>query len=203
MSRNADYLQLYHLEEYLFGIVRPSFHRDGYLSAFDFFCIVIWKANRAKSRIAKRLLATHPGTLNDIIRELTEQLHEKNDDEGRLRVLVKGWDFLLPMASAILTVLYPERFTVYDVRVCESLATRTTGSHRARLDNLADKTSFDTIWPRYQNYMKAVANEAKHLPTLRDKDRYPWGKSFSDQLVKDVKSGFGFAPADGTGDESG
>ena len=51
-----DYVRYYDLESYLFEDVRQQFQSEGSLSAFDFFSIVIWKANRAKSKIAKRLL---------------------------------------------------------------------------------------------------------------------------------------------------
>ena len=51
-----DHLAYYDLEAYLFGTVGPRFLNDGRLNAFDFFSIVIWKANRAKSKIARRLL---------------------------------------------------------------------------------------------------------------------------------------------------
>ena len=38
-----------------------------------------------------------------------------------MRILIEDWAFRLPMASAILTVLYPDSFTVYDIRVCSEL----------------------------------------------------------------------------------
>jgi hypothetical protein len=38
-----DYLKLYDLEKYLFDVVRLNFERDRRLSAFDFFCIIVWK----------------------------------------------------------------------------------------------------------------------------------------------------------------
>lgn len=52
----VEYLKLYNLEKYLFEDVRHKFLADRKLSAFDFFCIVICKANRAKSKVALRLL---------------------------------------------------------------------------------------------------------------------------------------------------
>jgi hypothetical protein len=52
-----DERKYYYLEDYLFSEVRSRFHKQGYLSAEDFFCIVIWKANRAKSKVAARLLS--------------------------------------------------------------------------------------------------------------------------------------------------
>ncbi len=34
-----NYLDIYNLETYLFETVRNRFYEQGYLSAFDFFCI--------------------------------------------------------------------------------------------------------------------------------------------------------------------
>jgi len=45
-----DYLEYYDLERYLFENVHQRFHLEHSLGAFDFFSIVIWKANRAKSQ---------------------------------------------------------------------------------------------------------------------------------------------------------
>jgi hypothetical protein len=51
----VDYRLYYNPEFYLLDIEEPRFKRQGYLDAFDFFRIVLWKANRAKSKIAKKL----------------------------------------------------------------------------------------------------------------------------------------------------
>ena len=110
-----NYLQLYDLETYLFDTVRPRFHQQGFLSAFDFFCIVIWKANRAKRTIAKRLLRYGYSNLEDAVGALTRGLAKAGTPEDRLRYLWDTWGFRLPMASAILAVLFPEDFTVYDL----------------------------------------------------------------------------------------
>ena len=94
------------------------------LSAFDFFCIIIWKANRAKSKVALRLISHGGNTthdLNAIVEKLTTAIANALDDKARMRILIEEWEFRLPMASAILTVLYPDSFTVYDVRVCDEL----------------------------------------------------------------------------------
>ncbi|MCX6633581.1 MAG: hypothetical protein NT090_00575 [Acidobacteria bacterium] len=103
---SIDYRQFYHLESYLFDVVGPTFRRQRWLSAFDFFCIVIWKANRAKSKVAARLLrkATCGQTLEDAVRTLTSELARQASPEERMRHLMKNWGFRLPMASAILTL---------------------------------------------------------------------------------------------------
>ena len=85
------------------------------------------------------------------------------------------------MASAILAVLYPERFTVYDERVCGSLK---------KFKNLKNLVNFERQWSGYQDFKREVEQAVKRKSTLRDKDRYLWGKSLHDQLKKDIEQGF-------------
>jgi hypothetical protein len=56
LNQAIDFRTYYDLETYLFETVSPRFAEEHSLTAFDFFCIVIWKANRAKSKIARRLV---------------------------------------------------------------------------------------------------------------------------------------------------
>jgi len=177
----VDFLQYYDLESYLFGAVRSRFAEQGCLSAFDFFCIVIWKANRAKSRIAKRLLSRGYQDLDTAARALTTDLARCRSARDRLECLIRRWGFLLPMASAILTVLHPDEFTVYDVRVCDQLG---------RFHNLASVTDFDRLWLGYTDFRRGVEQSAPGHLSLRDKDRYLWGKSFHEQLSEDIEQGF-------------
>ena len=84
------------------------------------------------------------------------------------------------MASAILTVLWPEDFTVYDIRVCSQLKS---------FLKLAD-LKFEKMWPDYLEYRNAVIKCVPIDCSLRDKDKYLWGKSSADQLENDIQNGF-------------
>lgn len=174
-----DFRKYYHLESYLFDTVSLRFAKQGYLTAFDFFCIVIWKANRAKSKIARKLQKVDKD-LDRAVGVLTYGLAQQSNGKDRLRVL---WEagFDLPMASAILTVLYPDEFTMYDQRVCDMLG---------RFHNLKNLTSFENLWRGYQEFKREVEVSCPEELTLRDKDRYLWGKSFYEQLTKDIERGF-------------
>ena len=174
-----DFRQYYNLEPQLLDTVQPRFMKQGHLSAFDFFCIVIWKANRAKSKIAKKLLDKGYKNLASATKGLTVDLKKRTNPKDRLRCLVKDWGFGLPMASAIIAILYPEEFTVYDVRVCDVLK---------NFHNLRNRTNFDNLWAGYQEFKCAVCRATPKRLTLRDKDRSLWGKSFHDQLKKDIKN---------------
>lgn len=178
---NTNYEAFYDLETYLFETVQQRFQTQGRLSTFDFFCIVIWKANRAKTKIARRLSEKCENNLDLAVYRLTSEIFEARIPERQLYVLMHDWGFLLPMASAILTVLYPAEFTIYDVRVCDAL----NDFHK-----LSNTTNFPLIWEGYVKFVDAVKAAAPQHLSLRDKDRYLWGKSFFEQLKNDVYNGF-------------
>jgi hypothetical protein len=186
MKAEPDFRQFYDLESYLFDAVHSHFEKYGELSAFDFFCIIIWKANRAKSRIAKRLLERGYKDLDTAVRELTRGLAPQSPAKERLQYLVRKWGFYLPIASAILAVLYPDEFTIYDTRVCDTLK-EICGKEFHYLGNL---TNPDRLWKGYEDFRQQVKESAPGYPTLRDKDRYLWGKSFYDQLKGDIERKF-------------
>lgn len=179
-----DYLKLYDLERYLFDDVRAAFERNKKLTAFDFFCIVIWKANRAKSKVARKLVAKSENLSNDlngIVEGLISAVANAADDKARMKILIEQWELRLPMASAILTVLYPENFTVYDERVCNELGKR---------HGLKNKKKIDRLWEGYQEYISDVTGREVALTALRDKDRTLWAKSFEKQLNRDIATLF-------------
>ena len=176
-----DYLKYYDLEHYLFEDVHQRFHAEHSLGAFDFFSIIIWKANRAKSKIARKLLDKGPKSRRDLdatCRTLTASLYNAPNHKERLRLLMKDWKFALPMASAILSVCWPEDFTVYDYRVRELLV------GFPELNNLTD---FEKIWKGYKEYKAKVLEIEPAELNLRDKDRYLWGKSTALQLNEDIR----------------
>ncbi len=176
-----DYLKLYDLERYLFDVVRLNFERDRRLSAFDFFCIIIWKANRAKSEIAKKLLERDGHRRKDldaIVGDVTKSLADADSEKEKMRILIEKWGFRLPIASAILSVLWPDKFTVYDDRVCEQLG----GDY----NTIQDKARFEDLWNGYNRYTEAEQNMLPEVAILRDKDRVLWAKSFEKQLNNDI-----------------
>jgi len=182
-ARMMDYLKYFDREHYLFDDVRSRFRVEHSLGAFDFFSIVIWKANRSKSKIARRLLKKETKTKRDLearCRALTKTLFDADNDKERLRLLIKDWGFALPMASAILAVCLPEKFTVYDYRV------------RDQLNSFPDLNTrnFEKLWRHYQAYRAAVSKLAPKSLSLREKDRYLYGKSNALQLKNDIRRSF-------------
>ncbi len=180
----VDYFLYYDLETYLFDTVHRRFHQEKKLDAFDLFSIIIWKAERAKSRLAHRLI-NQAGSLEAAAERFTSALYEAGSPEARLMMTMEGWGFYLPMASAILTVLWPEDFTVFDTRACEQLRELKIGEF-AHLANV----NANHLWPMYVEYCNAVKRAVPQFDSLRDKDRFLWGRSAARQLVKDIEGGF-------------
>jgi hypothetical protein len=184
-----DYLKYYDLERYLFEDVSKRFQKKHALGAFDFFSIVIWKANRAKSQIARKLLSRQSRgkrDLESVCRELTASLHKAPNRKERLRLLMEEWKFALPMASAILSVCWPEEFTVYDYRVCEALELK----GRGKFHYLKGLVFSERVWDGYLEFKLKVALATPKTLSLRERDRYLWGESAASQLVEDLKRGF-------------
>jgi hypothetical protein len=72
-----DYLRYCHIEDYLFEEVHHRFQADQKLDAFDLFSIIIWKSNRSKSKLGRRL-AKKAGTLEAAAAQFTSALLEQN-----------------------------------------------------------------------------------------------------------------------------
>jgi hypothetical protein len=169
---------LYWLESYLFDYVGPRFIETGKIRPDDFFMIVIWKSNRAKMRIRAKLKG-QAGDFAAAVASIAKSLHTSESPREKLRVLMAEWGFRLPMATAILTVLYPRDFSVYDVRVCEQLRNFHGMGHRRFSSEL---------WNDYQAFLAAVDAEVPEELSLRNKDRYLWARSFHDKVLKDIGS---------------
>jgi len=114
-----NYAKFYDLESYIFGEVTKFFHEKGYLEGFHFYLILIWKANRAKHRNALKILNNAENkSFDEGVKLLTHQINKAETDLEKIKTLYE-WKFRTATASAILTVLYPDKFTVYDYRVLQ------------------------------------------------------------------------------------
>ena len=174
------YLDYYDIENYLFSRVHERFRKDGYIRSFDFFSIVRWKSNRPKRMIRNDLLKERCPDLDEAVKSLTREIHEAEGHENRLKILIGVRGIGLAMATAILTVLYPDYFTVYDTRVCEQLGC---------FSNLGSR-SISTIWEGYEEFRRAVREEAvrRGAPEslwLRDMDRWLSTADVVDQLKRE------------------
>ncbi len=82
------------------------------------------------------------------------------------------------MASAILAVCWPEDFPVYDYRVRDQI-----------LDSpkVSQSWKFERIWEAYEKYKAKVFELVPEESSLRNKDRFLYGKSNALQLEEDIE----------------
>lgn len=184
MSSTDDFRRYADLESYLFKEVGPVFVRSGNLSPEDLFTIFIWKANRKKFELWQTVADQGGGTdFAAGTATLVGKLKAAKGPCERLKAVME-FGFRLPTATAILTVLYPEDFTVYDFRVCDSLrdfhGLGRIGFSVAR---------WPEIWAGYEKFKSAVIRQAPPNLTLRQCDHHHWGRSFDKDRKRDAANG--------------
>ena len=140
------------------------------------YLILDWKSSRARTRHRSRL-AGIAGSFNAAVGEIAADLHAAASPEQRLGVLLTKWGFRLPTASAILSILYPDIFTIYDIRVCNALC----AFHR-----LGDMKWSPTVWVEYQRFIGAVRDATPQGLSLRDRDRWLWGQDKRETLRNEL-----------------
>lgn len=167
--------RLYDLEGYLFTEVTTRFRQTGTLEPYDFFAIVIWKSNRAKTKIKQGL--TQAGLT---VGALMTRISEAPTPAAKVETLLQVWGIGLPMASAILSVCYPQEFTVLDYRAWETLQGMGVAGLPARKPVTVD------AYLQYCQVCRAFA--AQHKLALRDLDRALWAKSWEEDILKIVEN---------------
>lgn len=179
MNNLNQYLKYYFLEKYLLGEVHENFHSHGRLTLEEFFAIVIWKSNRSKTKIMTSLRRKRTN-----IPDITAKMHDTEDPAEKVKILDDIEFVGIPIASAILTICYPDEFTVVHYRAVSTLK----AIHK-------DVPSHPTTKIReYLAYVEICKKLAKQENLqLRDFDRALWAKNFYDgknglrSLVIDVR----------------
>ncbi|MDD4804852.1 MAG: hypothetical protein PHN69_06840 [Candidatus Pacebacteria bacterium] len=173
------YKKYYFLEDYLFQEITNNFNKNHYLTDEEFFSIIIWKSNRAKGWIVKGIKKELKE--GRTIKDITEKIYEINDNKNRIIYLDKIYGIGIPIASAILTVCYPNDFTISDYRAQNSV--RKIG-YKGKDITLSIRGYFE-----YLDFCKKLSKE--NNLSLRDLDRCLFAKDFKrdlDILIKEVNN---------------
>lgn len=177
-----DYKKFINLENYLADEVVSNFHNNHFLTGQEFFCIIIWKSNRSKSRIAR--LFDEFTTLDEGVKDLTSKIYQTKSNKNKMKYLL-DFGFRLPIASAILSILYTDSFSIYDYRVCDVLKEELGTDKYHKIHNW----TFENLWVGYREYLAEVLKLSGEN-NYRDADRTLWGKSFYCQLQLDYSNSF-------------
>jgi hypothetical protein len=166
----------YSPETFLFPALARSFVSTGRLEPMALYLILDWKASRARTKHRSRLERI-AGSFDAAVTKIAADLHTATGPEQQLELLLINWGFRLPTASAILAVLYPDTFTVYDIRVCNALQ----AFHQLGTMKWSPKA-----WGEYQRFIVAVRAAAPGGLSLRDCDRWLWGRDKHVALLKEL-----------------
>jgi hypothetical protein len=179
MTDDFDYLGFYDSESYLLDVVGEKFRKTGILEPIDFMTMLIWKAERAKNYHKKRLADRGKCTFSEAVSQLATGIHQSMSHKERLKYLMEKWWFQLPTATAILTLLYPQEFTVFDWRVCMEVG--------IDYEPWYGRNFSDALWEHYLSFKKAVEKKGPQNLSLRDKDRFFIGRSNRKSIAKDCE----------------
>lgn len=167
------YLKEYDLEKQLFGEINRNFKKNKTLSDEEFFKIIIWKSNRAKGKVLAEIKKS-----NKSVKQIMRDVYNTKALDGKIKILTRIKGIGLSIASAILTVCYPNKFTILDYRVWNILLK----------DKKVKYKNLPTLTLKYLDYVNICKNYAKKLKlSLRDFDRVMWGRSFYEDLKKFLK----------------
>ncbi len=177
MEDLEKYLKYYFLEDYLFGSVSKNFQKNGYLAPEEFFAIVIWKRNASKSKIIEGVKES-----GETIKSLTQKIYKLTNRRDKLITLINIRNIGIAIASAILTVLSPDEFTIIDYRVKNSLK---------RL-NIKFPDKIEENVESYFQYVDICKETAQKWDlSLRNFDRALWAMDFykGKNGLKDITKG--------------
>ncbi len=120
--------------------------RRGYFSRAEFLAMCRWKSPRAIRHYRRNSART--------IRRLSRQVLATRSERGRLELLCSLHGVSVPMASAILTLVDPQRYGVIDIRTWQLLYAIKSVTRRPRGVGF----SFDD-WEHYLTTLRLHAKE--------------------------------------------
>jgi hypothetical protein len=180
-------IDYYNPELSLFPEIARRFAETKQLDPEALYLILDWKASRARTTHLDRLKKAKgaEGSFEVATRKIAAALAAAVGPKERMGALMsKPWEFRLATASAILAVLYSDDFTIYDARVCKVLR----DEERGDFDALGNRAWSDGLWDDYQRFTATVCLAAPSGLSLRDCDRWLWGKSRQKQLAEEIAS---------------
>ena len=144
-------IEEYDTEKIIFTEIGPRARKNCVLNFDDFYKICMWKSRRQKNRYLKN---------KNKVENISRKAFLTSDETKKIELLC-GLDGVgIPTASAILTVLYPENYSIIDIRCIETL------NHLGyKMKNVMTVNN----WLKYLEIMRDLAKE--NNVTTRDLDK--------------------------------
>lgn len=112
IHNTKKYLDLYNIEDYIFKIIGPRIRKRGFIEFDDFYQICMWKSARQKQNYLKN---------KNIVKDISRNAFNEKDESLKIKHLLKLKGVGIPTASAILTICFPDKYAVIDVRCIQML----------------------------------------------------------------------------------
>lgn len=151
ISNTKKYLDLYNQEEFLFNIIGPAIRKRGFMKFDEFYRICMWKSARQKPKYLHN---------KKIIESISKEAFADKDEVGKIKKLCSLRGVGIPTASAILTIVYPHKYGVIDIRCIEMLKKR--GFDINKSINLKN-------WINYLEIVRTLGKENNLQPREIDK----------------------------------
>ncbi len=141
-------------EKELFGEIGKNIRNRSYLKKEDFLAIVRWKAARA--------IRKAEANSEEAIEKITKFAFEIDNEEVKIRVLTSLNGVSIPMASAILTIPFPEKYGVIDIRGWHTLYNLGLVNYKKDVFNVKD-------WLLYLKIIRELGKKYNVFPRAIDK----------------------------------
>lgn len=151
ISNAKKYLDLYNQEEYLFNFIGPKIKKRGFINFQEFFKICMWKSVRQKNNYRKN---------EQTIKKITKNAFKESDERKKMEKLCELKGVGIPMASAMLTVVFPDKYAVIDIRCIEMLN---------KLNQNIKKHISLNVWLEYLKIIRSLAADNNLTPREIDK----------------------------------
>lgn len=147
------YIDLYDTQKYLFEVVGPRANKKGYLTFEAFYKICMWKSVRQKQKYISAKNRKQ-------VEAITKDAFAEQSEKVKMQQLRQLDGVGIPTASAILSVIFPEKYAVIDIRCLEVL--------KNIFNQKINKFISINTWISYNDLMRDWAKENNTTPRKLD-----------------------------------
>ncbi len=156
-------IEEYDVEKIIFTEIGPRARKNQFLNFDDFYKICMWKSRRQKNRYLKNKTK---------VEEISRKAFLTSDEAERVELLRSLDGVGIPTASAILTIVSPESYSIIDIRCIETL------NHLGyKIKNVMKVNN----WLKYLEIMRSLAKENNVTPRDLDKALFALHKRILDE----------------------
>ena len=177
-------LDCYDMESRVFPCVAKRIQKGGDLTKRDVLLILKWKTPSFKKSYSQTVSDDNMLKINKAVRDAGKA--DGEIEALKLKALDEVPEIGLPVASAILTVCHPYKFTLLDIRLLGILAL-----YPSRLEKNKPSKPADDQWTAedyWNEFVPMVRQRSKQwCCTLRNADRALWGLSVANEIDDTIR----------------